>query len=378
LPGIAGVPLGTPLDFTRPTAFLGSHLVSILPSARDNELLRVASGSPDIQQIQLTKTATDGLNTAYPTMYAIHASTGVRRQVTRSFELGADFVVRRFVHVGIGAVDANRFRSARGPLLPVCTAAQRNDPNALCSIGVINVSQPVGLATYKGLLVRAEKRMSAGHWFQVSWAYSSNVGTSGTGAPGFNLDNWHENTGPLSTDLPHIFNAAGSVRLPWRLEMGVNFSYSSAPGFSAYLHAIDLNGDGTTGDLLPGSTVNAFNREMNHTDLERLVAEFNQNDAGKTDAAGVRIPAIVLPQRYAFNDSLHALDLRLTRSFDFQERYRLTLIGEVFNAYNAANLSGHSGNLTNSSTFGQPTARSSQILGSVGPRAFQLAARVRF
>jgi hypothetical protein len=51
----------------------------------------------------------------------------------------------------------------------------------------------------------------------------------------------------------------------------------------------------------------------------------------------------------------HSLDLRLTRSFVLRERYKLALIGEVFNAYNTANLSGFSGNLMMSG-FGEPRA----------------------
>ncbi len=61
----------------------------------------------------------------------------------------------------------------------------------------------------------------------------------------------------------------------------------------------------------------------------------------------------------------------------FRERWRLSLIGEVFNLYNAANLTGYSGDLT-SAAFGQPTARFTQLFGSGGPRAFQLAMRVSF
>ena len=34
------------------------------------------------------------------------------------------------------------------------------------------------------------------------------------------------------------------------------------PPFSAYADWIDFNGDDTTGDLLPGTTVNASNRGM--------------------------------------------------------------------------------------------------------------------
>jgi hypothetical protein len=69
--------------------------------------------------------------------------------------------------------------------------------------------------------------------------------------------------------------------------------------------------------------------------------------------------------------------MRLSRSLLFHERWRLSLIGEVFNLYNKANLSGYSGDLT-STAFGQPSSRATQIFGSGGPRAFQLAMRVNF
>jgi len=61
----------------------------------------------------------------------------------------------------------------------------------------------------------------------------------------------------------------------------------------------------------------------------------------------------------------------------FRDRQRLSLIGEVFNLYNKANLLGFSGDLT-SPTFGQPTSRTTQVFGSGGPRAFQLALRLSF
>ena len=61
-------------------------------------------------------------------------------------------------------------------------------------------------------------------------------------------------------------------------------------------------------------------------------------------------------------------------------------IGEVFNVFNIANLEGYSGTLnalvpagqTQAATFGQPTTRVSQVFGTGGPRAFQVAARISF
>ncbi len=64
-------------------------------------------------------------------------------------------------------------------------------------------------------------------------------------------------------------------------------------------------------------------------------------------------------------------------NFEFEKHWRLTFNGEVFNLYNAANLSGHSGNLA-SPTFGQPAARFTWVFGSGGPRAFQFGARISF
>jgi hypothetical protein len=150
-------------------------------------------------------------------------------------------------------------------------------------------------------------------------------------------------------------------------------AYSSAPPFSATVGSsstgIDFNGDGTFGDLLPGTTVNALNRSLGRTDLMRLVDQFNQTYAGTIDPHGRPIPRLTLPNKYAFGDNLHSLDVRLSRSFVFHERWRVALIGEVFNLYNKANLTGYSGDLT-SAAFGQPTGRATQVFGSGGPRAF--------
>jgi len=123
--------------------------------------------------------------------------------------------------------------------------------------------------------------------------------------------------------------------------------------------------------------VNAFARGIGRTDLERLVAQFNPTYAGAKDAQGRSVPYLMLPARYSLGDNFHSLDLRLSRSFVFHERWRLSLIGEVFNLYNKANLSGYSGDLT-SAAFGQPTSRATQVFGSGGPRAFQLAMRASF
>ena len=110
---------------------------------------------------------------------------------------------------------------------------------------------------------------------------------------------------------------------------------------------------------------------------QRLVIEFNPTYAGTVDSHGRNIPRITLPAGYSLDHIFQALDLRLSRTFVIHEPMATVLIGEVFNLYNAANLSGYSPDLT-SAGFGQPQARFTQLFGSGGPRAFQFAARIAF
>jgi hypothetical protein len=373
------------MNFKGPTLFTGAGLMALLPTIRTCLTQNAGISDASVQAIQVNKEGGTILPTNFPNQSAVHASAGVQREVARNFVVSADFVYRHFVHLMDAPVDLNHFYSTNGPVIPKCIGPQANDPYAICSRGSINVQEDYQRATYKGLLLRVDHRFSRNFQALGSYAYASDKGTNSSSignnrasaGSGFNLDNWLENTGPLPMDITHSLNIAGVVRLPGGVETSVNFAYSSTPPFSAYIGGIDLNGDGVKDDLLPGTTVNAFNRSMGRADLERMVAAFDQTHAGFKDAQGNPIPSLTLPNHYAFGDDFHSLDLRLNRSFTFLDRSNLSLIGEVFNLYNKGNLTGYSGDLT-SPGFGQPTTRTSQIFGSGGPRAFQLAMRIRF
>jgi hypothetical protein len=376
LASIPGVPQGAPLFFPLPTLFTGARLMEALPGVRSAlSRLRGDSNHPDdsVTNIEVGK---QGFLLAgeQPTSAARHASLGVQREFMRDFVVTADFVYRGFT--GLAAQpDRNRFFSASGPVLPVCTATQQSDPQARCAAGPIEAFMPIGRAKYRGLLVRAEKRFSQGWQMLGSYAYASNTGH--VFDIGFNNNDWLQNYGPLDRDVRHILNLSGTLELPGRIQLGAIVTYYSAPPFTAFLGGIDLNGDGTTGDLLPGTGVNEFNRGLGKGDLVRLVEDFNATRAGGRDGRGRIIPSIQLPERFEFGDSLLTHDVRLSRSLALRERWRLVLIGEVFNLFNIANLSGHSGDLLHAS-FGQATSRVTQVFGPGGPRSFQFAARLSF
>jgi hypothetical protein len=240
------------------------------------------------------------------------------------------------------------------------------------------------MATYKGLLVRLEKRFSRGLQFLASYALSSFMGTIGPRGPnqlasGFNNDDWFENYGPMPTDRRHVLNVSGFVELPWRFQASFSVSAYSPPPFMAYENGVDFNGDGTTEDLLPGSKVNQFGRGLGMDDLAALVARYNDQFANQRTLGGQTAPFLSLPANYAFSDGFFTQDLRLSRTFSLgSERVRLIAFGEVFNLFNVANLLGYGVNIANSAQFGQPGERFTQIFGSGGPRAFQLGMRVSF
>ncbi|PYV51520.1 MAG: hypothetical protein DMG98_25750, partial [Acidobacteria bacterium] len=378
LSDVPGVPQGTLLEFFSPTLFAGATALQVLPVIRAN--LAQLRGDPNNRDFSVTNIEADkqgGVDaTNLPNPSAIHVSLGVQREVVRDLVVSADFVVRRFSNTYVpNLLDTNHFSSVRGPVLPICSQAEQSDPKALCSLGPIALTSPIFSATYRGLRVRAEKRFSHGLQFLASYAYSSNVGDNF--ANGFSNDHPLENKGPLDRDVRHILSLSGLAQLPKGLQMGVFVSYISRPPFSAYVGGLDMNGDGTTDDLLPGTSVNEFNRGLGKRDLRRLVDEFNRTYAGGEDAHENFIPPITLPSKFEFGDTFLTQDLRLSRNFALSEHWRMTLVGEVFNLFNTANLSGRSGDLF-SAGFGRPTSRVTQVFGSGGPRAFQIAARVSF
>ncbi len=383
LSDIPGVALNTPLEFRgNPTLFTGARLLEILPVTRAELARRL---DPSNRNLAITNIEADKTGLVYqeftPNQYGIHLNAGVQREIFPHWVMSADFAFRRFIHTAggpAGFLDFNHFNSVRGPVLPRCVGAQRDDPKALCSLGPINVFANFGRAVYKALLLRVDRRFSRGFQLLASYAYSSNVGLNSGAGSGFNLDNWFESYGPfVGRDTPHLVNVSGFVDLPRRFQLSFIVGYSSANPFSVWVGNNDLNGDGTINDLLPGSRVGQFNRGLGKRDLERLVQGFNNNLAGRRDAQGRLIPQLRLPPHYAFGDSYFTQDLRLSRTFAIRENWRLTLLGEVFNLFNIANLQGYTGDLTNPG-FGQPTSRVDQAFGSGGPRAFQLGLKVSF
>jgi len=378
LSNVPNVPSGTPLSFTTgPTEFRLAHLIPILPAIRDGIAQGIAAEARQASgftTVEVVKSATDLISRDYTTPYSEHFSFGVQHQLMKEAVVSADFVFRQFINGPMDNVDYNLWDSLQGPVMPRCTAAEAGDPQALCSVGPIAVHTSSARNHYKGLLVKFEKRMSQRWQMQVSYALG---GTVGWNANTSKLD-WFDSWGPSGPR--HILNVSGQVHAPWGLEVSMISQISTSGPVNPTVEGVDFDGDGTDGDRLPGTQYNQFNSRYGKADLSRLVAEFNQKFAAPNNrtSRGQTIPQLVLPSNFRFGDSFISQDLRLSKSFHLNEQFKFTVLGEAFNLFNMANLGGFNYDLAQPSSFGQPSSRVDQGIGSGGPRMFQFGARFDF
>ena len=105
-----------------------------------------------------------------------------------------------------------------------------------------------------------------------------------------NNNDWFQGWGPLAPR--HVLNASGIVDLPWGLQASFISQFNSPSPFSVNLAGLDLNGDGTTNDLLPGTTFGEFNFSGGRSDLVRLVNQFNRKTPARRRRSASRIPTI--------------------------------------------------------------------------------------
>jgi hypothetical protein len=382
---------GTIQFTTGPTRFTGALAEQLLPQLRAGlaQQLMINPNNTDltIRNINIFKT-TNGVNgdlikNNFRVPYSEHFSIGAQHQISNNFVISADFVFRHFLHNELFGVDVERFQSLT-PVLPVCSAANATNPVAQCANGPITALLSEGHGTYKGLMMKADKRFARRFQLLLSYALQSNKQISESQYDGgatsggiYNLNNYDASYGNVSPR--HILNVSGSITLRYGFNVSFISSFQSRQPFQPFIPGVDLTGSGINGFALPGSGYYDFNFGKGKSDLVTLVNQYNSSYAGKSGPIpGQVFPKITLPADYDFGRNFNSQDLRISKTVGFAtERLKLKVFGEVFNLFNYANLNAYSNNLAGSG-FGQPAERTRQIFGTGGPRAFQFGARLSF
>jgi len=247
------------------------------------------------------------------------------------------------------------------------------------NVSVIN--PPLGNSTYHALMLKAEKRYSAGLTFLVHYTFSKFIDDAesfsefGDAQSYMDAYNRSLDKGLSASDVRHRAVISGVYELPflkgnsggalpyllagWRI--GVIAALQSGPPFSVYNNANTTNAFNAGGlranivgdPVLPGSSRN-IDRWFN-TDAFQAPAPYTFGNSPRSVLRGPRITSI---------------DLSLMKRFRITERLNTEFRGEFFNFPNHTNL-GVPGHSRGTATFGE-------IRGARAARVIQLGLRITF
>jgi carboxypeptidase family protein len=333
----------------------------------------------------------------YEVPHSYQTSLGIQQDLGHDMVLSADWARRVSVNTSISGVDLNHFsevtNGVQTPVIPKCTTSPDLNPADECSLGAFSFNWDEGRAVYEGLLVKLQKRFSRHYQFIASYALQGLMASNAV----VNFNNYFQSYG--QSLARQNLNVAGVVQLPWGFEFSLNNSYISRTPVMPVTTGVDLSGTGAVASgPLPGLPYNCGGITCGKSQIAAAVAAFNSTYAGTKAPNGTTIPAYVLPHDYELGDPQIYQDIRVTKTFSYKERYKLAIMGEVFNLFNIANLSGYNFSLdalgkgcqltapgsafttcsTQTYAFGQPTNRAQQTFLSGGPRAIQVGARITF
>lgn len=278
----------------------------------------------------------------------------------------------------IGALDTYGAAGIGGPAqvtagapCPYCAF-----PGLHPNLGVNVVDMPVGRSVYSGLLVSLNQEITNfsrgvhSASFRVSYSHSRNV-SQGQDTSIALLANDYANpdrfTGPDALDRTHQVSFAAHFDLQHSLQLSflghfasplpVTLRFPQQAGGAEVL-VTDWNGDGSTGDLLPNTTVGAYMRSSKPGNLSQLITQYNNTVASggpQTPAGNALINAGVfsLPDLQSMGGVMQPLaapvlnvagvgwfktfDVRLGWEHQLGERFTITPSVSLYNLFNFAN-----------------------------------------
>ncbi|MEP6849880.1 MAG: carboxypeptidase regulatory-like domain-containing protein [Acidobacteriota bacterium] len=374
-----------------------SQILAILPAVRADLESRLTNCTLPTALECTGQVSGPIFSSKFQVPYSLQYSIGVQHELPWNMLLQVDYNYRKGLNE-VQVFDINQADSAAGPRL----GAAFTSP--------VPYADSSAFSTYSAILARVDRRFSNGLQFTASYSLSRFKAFSAdalglAGAP-TDLNNLRADFGPAGLDRTNRFVLSGIYELPfyknsssawkrntlgnWTVSM-ISTTFSGLPQSVFLADNLDLSGTGTFTSYLPGTGPGSIGRSIkNVSQLNSLIQAFNQNFAGRTDGLGQDIRALAeLPSDTPIGgDSILSQDLRLTKTINFNEKFRLQLIGEVFNLFNFANLTNvndlvipaQADTLDPSFSFTtlRPSQRANSVFGTGGPRAFQFGARLTF
>jgi hypothetical protein len=211
-----------------------------------------------------------------------------------------------------------------------------------------------------------------------SWSkFQDNVpvgnGTSGDQDVVTNAADWNSPNrffGPSGQDRKHQISFGGVLDLRYGMELSMIGHFDSPLPLTVFLPQLngggvpgeifrsDVTGDGTVGDIVPGSNIGSFNLGSQSGNVNNVINNYNSVAANRPTPAGVALIAnglftqsqllqlgAVTPTLASATPNLGAawlktLDLTLSRPFKIKERFTLAPSVSAFNVFNFVNFNG--------------------------------------
>jgi len=182
-------------------------------------------------------------------------------------------------------------------------------PGANPAVGQNLMYFPIGRSFYNGLDVTLKQQVKnplrgvKGVNLQVSYSLSR-LDTMATdqdfAGQVTDWDNYNHYIGPGALDRTNQFSAGGVFTLAKGFQVSlIAHAYSSLPttlelspgqtrttATTAQIFQSDLTGDGTMGDVLPGTNMGAFGRSVNPGNINKYIDAYNSKYAGQLTPAG--------------------------------------------------------------------------------------------
>ena len=313
-------------------------------------------------------------------------------------------------------------------------------PGLNTNFGQLGTVTTTGRSTYNAVQFRMRQELSHPMPGIHSFSWQANYNLSRFNAMSSDQDaslvNVADNAnptkyyGPTNLDRTSMFSTAGTLTLPTNFQitflarinsrLPVTLTLPITCACPAEIFLTDLSGDGSGGDVLPGTNLGSYGRQVSPDHLNRSISDFNSKYAGSLTPAGQALVssklmtgsqmaalggvAPTLPLApvgqvgldYFLSDDIRlAWPIRFGKLLHLSDAYQLLPTVDIFNIINKPNFDPPSGLNTsalrgsldgtvgsvNGTTYSQRTNRyglGSGVFSQGIPRALQFGLRIEF